>query len=100
MNKTILLEEWLEIKTDISPRAFDQVTTLYRKFMSNEIWEIVFTFEAIKMLLVSTSKASYIDKMLDWEDWVTDLMSVLDDWSEKVLDIMLKMKDRKKKSIK
>ena len=99
MEKIILnAENGIEITSDISPRDFDKVTILYKKYRANEVWDIVVTMDSIKLMLIDKSKIQYIDDMLDAKEGVLDIYEVLDDWAEKTLDVILKMNDRKKKS--
>lgn len=98
MEKIVLNEEkWIIISSVIAPRQFDKITVLYKKYMSQEIWDIVLTFEVLKILLTDKSKEAYIEDMLEWKEWVLDLFEVLEDWSVKVMNIIIDMQNRKKK---
>lgn len=98
MENIVLNEEnGIVISSFIPPRKFDKISVLYKQYLSQEIWDIVLTFEVIKLLLVDKSKELYIDDMLDAKEWVIDLYEVLEDWSMKVLNIVAEMQSRKKK---
>lgn len=91
-------ENGIEMTWKMSPRVFDEVSVLHKKYNNDQIGDLVFTMEAIKLLLVDKTKAEYLDRMLDGEESVLDIYEVIDDWATKVLNLIMSIYERKKKS--
>jgi len=86
----------LKITSRPSVQQMDQFSILKRKFDNYVMWDIVFTLETIKLLLIDKTKMNELDDLLSkevdeevaWYVW---------EWSEQVIEIFERVWESKKK---
>ena len=92
----IVLREGLEISSNINVLVWDKISILFKKFAREEIGEIQYTLEVVKLLLIDKTKVTEIDKMLTW-DIDENCVLEINDWGEKVGAIIMELTKLKKK---
>lgn len=86
----------LKITTRPSVQQMDQFSILKRKFDNYVFWDIVFTLETIKLLLIDKTKTIEIDDILKKEVDV-EIASIVWEWAWQVIEIFEKVAEAKKK---
>ena len=98
-NKNVMLQEGVYIKTSPTVLDSDRISILRKRLEANEIGEIVFNLECVRVLLTNNTNDQIIDDILN-SDFDDATVSMLTDWFDKLNNAITGWEEAKKKPTK
>lgn len=95
-NKNLMIEEGVYIKTTPTVLDTDKISILRKKLDAEKIWEMVFNFECIRILLTNNTNPQIIDDIMN-SDFDEETMDRVSNWFEKLNEAMTDNEESKKK---
>ena len=99
MQNIMTLKKWdieLKITTRPSVQQMDRFGIMKRQFDNYVIWDIEFTLNTVKLLLIDKTKEIEIDSILKW-NFTWDTAELIAEWAGQVIKIFENVAEAKKK---